>query len=123
MGVLNYVPTPHRFVGHAATNPGAREPEPVDYLFGPWDVSRRTTPVIGPPLRGDGWFVVNGCCSGAGAHRGSVQTDRGHLASGALAGRSTTCVASRATQVVNVSERDPAPADQDMNERGDPVID
>jgi len=69
----------HRLIGTGADNPGSREPQPIDYQFAPWDISRRTTPVIGPPLAGEGWVVVNGCCEGRGAHRGAVQTVNGTL--------------------------------------------
>jgi hypothetical protein len=68
----------HRLTGTGATNPGATEPAPIEYLFLPWDIAARTTPVIGRPLAGDGWVVINGCC-GAGAHRSAVQTVNGTL--------------------------------------------
>ena len=69
----------HRFTGMGADNPGSREPVKISYLFTPWDISRRTPPVIGFPLAGDGWVVINGCCSNQGAHRGAVQTVNGTL--------------------------------------------
>lgn len=69
----------HRLIGEGATNPGSTEPAPIEYLMVPWDISTRTTPVIGPPLEGDNWVVINGCCSVAGAHRPAVQTVNGAL--------------------------------------------
>lgn len=69
----------HRLVGEGATNPGSTEPAPIEYLMVPWDISTRITPVIGPPLEGDNWVVINGCCSVAGAHRSAVQTINGTL--------------------------------------------
>lgn len=69
----------HRLAGTGATNPGSTEPAPTEYLMVPWDIAQRNTPVIGPPLAGDDWVAVNGCCSTAGAHRTSVQTLTGEL--------------------------------------------
>lgn len=69
----------HRLTGTGATNPGSTEPAPTEYLMVPWDIAQRSTPVIGPPLAGEDWVAVNGCCSTAGAHRTSVQTLRGEL--------------------------------------------
>lgn len=69
----------HRFIGQAATNPGSSEPAPVNYLMVPWDITIRTAALIEPPLKGDGWVVINGCCSTWGAHRASIQTVSGEL--------------------------------------------
>jgi hypothetical protein len=69
----------HRLTGTGANNPGSREPVEISYLFSPWDISERTPPVIGPPLAGCGWVVINGCCSDSGAHRGAIQTVNGTL--------------------------------------------
>ena len=69
----------HRFRGTGADNPGARTPAPIEYLVAPLDVSSRATPVIGPPLAGERWVAINGCCSAAGAHRGAVQALNGSL--------------------------------------------
>jgi hypothetical protein len=69
----------HRFTGTAAASPASREPEKVSYLFAPWSISLHDAPVLSPPLAGDNWLAVNGCCEGRGAHRGSVQTIDGSL--------------------------------------------
>jgi len=69
----------HRFIGQAATNPGSSEPAPVNYLMVPWEITVRTAARIEPPLKGDGWVVINGCCSTWGAHRTSIQTISGEL--------------------------------------------
>lgn len=68
----------HRFVGTAAVSP-APVADAVDYLFVPWQLRTREPVQIAPPLSGDGWVVVNGCCGTTGAHRGSVQTLAGEL--------------------------------------------
>lgn len=69
----------HRLSGTGANNPGSREPVAIDYLFLPWDISKRTLPVINAPLSGAGWVAINGCCSSKGAHRGAIQTVNGTL--------------------------------------------
>jgi hypothetical protein len=35
--------------------------------------------VLEPPLRGDGWLVVNGCCDAVNAHRGAVRAFDGTI--------------------------------------------
>lgn len=74
---------PARIIHHlsalAASNPGSREPTPVEYDVALLDVSRRTPPNFASPLKGAGWLAVNGCCQGGGAHRGSIQTVNGAL--------------------------------------------
>jgi hypothetical protein len=49
------------------------------YLAAPWDLSERTPVALGPPLAGDNWVVMNGCCSLRGAHRGAVLPVDGEL--------------------------------------------
>ncbi len=68
-----------RFVGLAADNPAATEPAPVDYLAAPFTLGERTQATIAPPLRGAGWFAVNGLDTSTGVHRGSVQSVSGQL--------------------------------------------
>lgn len=69
----------HRLIGTGATNPGSRAPDEINYLVSPWDISEKTLPVIGPPLQGEGWVAINGCCLDKGAHRGAIQTVNGTL--------------------------------------------
>ncbi len=45
-------------------------PVALSYIIAPIDVNAKL-PHIGPPLAGDGWVAVNGCCGEAGAHRPS----------------------------------------------------
>jgi hypothetical protein len=42
----------------------------MNYIAAPVEISR-ALPVIGPPLRGQHWVDVNGCCEPGGAHRAS----------------------------------------------------
>ncbi|MBX3268958.1 MAG: M23 family metallopeptidase [Sandaracinaceae bacterium] len=69
----------HRVEARAAANPGSREPVPVRYLAAPWDISRRTTPRIAPPVRGRGWVAINGCCDPGAVHRDAIQPVRGRM--------------------------------------------
>ena len=69
----------HRFRGEAATNPGSTEPDAIEYLFVSKAITERTAASIAPPLSGEGWTVINGCCLANGAHRGSIQTVNGEL--------------------------------------------
>ncbi len=62
-----------------ATGPAAKTPTPIDYTVAPLPLDRLRTPVIGPPLKGDGWVAINGCCAPEIVHRGSVQTVNGSL--------------------------------------------
>ena len=45
-------------------------PVELSYTIAPIDINPKL-PRIGPPLAGDGWVAVNGCCGEAGAHRPS----------------------------------------------------
>lgn len=69
----------HHLRARAAASPAAREPSLVEYDLAPLDVSRRTAPLLGSPLRGAGWIAINGCCDGTGAHRAAIQTVNGAL--------------------------------------------
>lgn len=41
------------------------------YVSAPLAVSTRAVPVLGPPLRGHDWMVINGCCEPDSIHRNS----------------------------------------------------
>jgi hypothetical protein len=49
------------------------------YETAPTEVGQRDAVVVGPPLRGDGWVVGNGCCDAFTAHRGAVLPVNGAL--------------------------------------------
>ncbi|MGY1693472.1 MULTISPECIES: M23 family metallopeptidase [unclassified Geodermatophilus] len=68
----------HRFV--LTTVPlGGDGPETLDYTAAPYELSG-TPPVLGPPLAGDRWVAINGCCGADGIHRDTVLPVNGHLA-------------------------------------------
>jgi hypothetical protein len=69
----------HRFRLLGAANPGSTEPSPLTYTITPFDIGDLDPVVVGPPLEGDGWVAVNGCCSLDFAHRGAVQSINGGL--------------------------------------------
>ena len=64
----------HRFELNAADSPAATEPSRIVYRAASVDVWDREVPVFSPPLRGEGWMAVNGCCAPDSVHRGSVQS-------------------------------------------------
>jgi len=62
-----------RLHGTGATNPGASaQPSPIDTLGAPFDISAGTPRVIGPPLRGNNWVALNGCCDPGWPHRDAI---------------------------------------------------
>ncbi len=69
----------HELKADAAAGPGAKSPSPVQYLVAPFDIGSKSAPVLAPPLEGDGWVVLNGCCSAGGAHRDAIQSVNGQL--------------------------------------------
>ncbi len=62
----------HRFELLAAGPPGTPKGEvvPYTYTIAPIAVSAEIT-VLGPPLIGNGWVALNGCCKAGGVHRGT----------------------------------------------------
>lgn len=69
----------HHFYGTAAQNPGSKSAVAVDYLAAPFDISAGTPRVIGPPVKGDRWVALNGCCLPGFPHRTSMATLNGLL--------------------------------------------
>ncbi len=75
---------PARLLHHidllGGATPGRRPgtPAALSYTVAPIGILRRL-PEIGPPLRGNGWIAVNGCCGEGGAHRSTSMTVNGGL--------------------------------------------
>ena len=70
----------HHLYGTAVDNPKPEAtPVAVDYLAGLFDVSAGTPRVIGPPVKGDSWVAVNGCCMPGFPHRRSMAQFNGML--------------------------------------------
>jgi hypothetical protein len=72
----------HHLYAQGATNPGSTTPAPIDYLAEPFDISAGTPRVIGPPVRGDHWIALNGCCLPGLPHRTSMASLNGKLING-----------------------------------------
>lgn len=70
----------HRLRLTGADNPGAAAPVPLDYLAGPVNVSAGTPRVILPPVSGDNWVAMNGCCGIGTAHVSALAPLSGVLA-------------------------------------------
>jgi Peptidase family M23 len=70
----------HRFtlMGGGVPAPTPQTPVRLNYTVAPMKVSTKV-PVVGAPLRGNGWVALNGCCEISGAHRASSQTVNGGL--------------------------------------------
>jgi hypothetical protein len=72
----------HHFYGTGAVRPGRGDPAAVDYLAAPLDIAAAAPRVIGPPVRGDHWIALNGCCLPGFPHRTSLATFNGELVNG-----------------------------------------
>ena len=69
----------HRIEVTGANNPGATKPTPLSYKAGRLTLSEDPPPVFSPPLAGQGWIAINGCCGLGHPHRESVQSVNGKL--------------------------------------------
>jgi hypothetical protein len=69
----------HRIEVKGADNPGATKPTPLSYKAGYLPLSKDSPPVFSPPLAGQGWIAINGCCGLGHPHRESVQSVNGKL--------------------------------------------
>ncbi len=69
----------HHLYGTGAASPAFGEPGPIDYLAAPVALSTRAVPIISPPVRGDNWIALNGCCEPGFPHRSSVMSVNGKL--------------------------------------------
>lgn len=70
----------HHVYAMASNKPSSKEPiGPVDYLAAPFDISAGTPIVIGPPVKGDRWMAINGCCEPGFPHRTSTAALNGML--------------------------------------------
>lgn len=81
MDTLDGAPTQvlHHLYAQGAARPGNAPVVPIDYLAAPYVIGGRSPMVIGPPLKGDNWVAMNGCCEPGFPHRDSVAPFNGHL--------------------------------------------
>jgi murein DD-endopeptidase MepM/ murein hydrolase activator NlpD len=70
----------HRFQVLAAGPPGSPKDQavPQTYTIAPISLATDIT-VLGPPLSGNHWVALNGCCEAGGVHRGSGQPVNGQI--------------------------------------------
>lgn len=61
-----------RLHGTGADSPSAKDPTPLDNLGYPFDISAGTPRVISPPVRGNNWVALNGCCDPGWPHRDGI---------------------------------------------------
>ncbi|MDN5864421.1 MAG: M23 family metallopeptidase [Gammaproteobacteria bacterium] len=70
----------HHFWLLGAKDPGpATPPTPLDYRAATVLLDPSPLPIFRPPLAGDNWVAVNGCCNSLIIHRGSFQSINGRL--------------------------------------------
>jgi murein DD-endopeptidase MepM/ murein hydrolase activator NlpD len=70
----------HRVTVMAAPTPAPAPLTPVAFTYTVAPIELRMKVLtIGPPLAGDGWVALNGCCGVDGAHRGSGQSVNGGI--------------------------------------------
>jgi murein DD-endopeptidase MepM/ murein hydrolase activator NlpD len=62
----------HRLDLVAAANPAASAPSQASYTVATVPFDGPKPPVLGPPLRGKGWVITNGCCGTSQAHRNTI---------------------------------------------------
>jgi hypothetical protein len=72
----------HRLVGQGGVDPGSSEPEPFDYVVTPYDISAGTPMSLAPPVAGDNWVALNGCCEPGFPHRSSPAPNSGQIVNG-----------------------------------------
>jgi hypothetical protein len=72
----------HHLWADAAPSPAVRAPAPVDYLVAPLSTSAGPPRVIGPPVKGERWVALNGCCLPGFPHRSSLAPLNGKLVNG-----------------------------------------
>lgn len=70
----------HRFTLTGAANPAATQPSQMSYLAAPVDVAAGTARVLQPPLTGNNWVAMNGCCGIGTAHISALAPFSGTLA-------------------------------------------
>jgi hypothetical protein len=58
-----------QLLGASAPSHNPAKPVPLSYTIAPFKLSLKKLPEIGPPLIGDRWVAINGCCGVAGVHR------------------------------------------------------
>jgi hypothetical protein len=74
----------HHLYFDGAVSPVTTTPGPVDYTVTPYRISASGPVIIGPPLKGNNWVALNGCCEPGWPHRSSPVAMNGNLVGGQL---------------------------------------
>ena len=74
----------HHLFFDGAPSPVPSKPVPVDYTVTPYSISASGPITIGPPLKGNNWVALNGCCEPGWPHRSSPLPLNGNLVAGQL---------------------------------------
>lgn len=74
----------HHLYLDGAVSPVTTTPGPVDYTVTPYSISASGPVIIGPPLKGNNWVALNGCCEPGWPHRSSPLPLNGSLVGGQL---------------------------------------
>lgn len=69
----------HHVYATAKASPPVNDATKVNYLSTPVNISAGTPRVISPPLRGNNWIALNGCCEVGFPHRTSLNSLNGQL--------------------------------------------
>jgi hypothetical protein len=69
----------HHLYFDGAASPVTTTPVPVDYTVTPYRISTSGPITIGPPLKGNNWIALNGCCEPGWPHRSSPLPLNGNL--------------------------------------------
>ncbi len=69
----------HHLYFDGAASPVTTTPAPVDYTVTPYRISTSGPITIGPPLKGNNWIALNGCCEPGWPHRSSPLPLNGNL--------------------------------------------
>jgi hypothetical protein len=67
-----------------APSPVPGKPVPVDYTVTPYSLSASGPITISPPLQGNNWIALNGCCEPGWPHRSTPLPLNGNLVAGQL---------------------------------------
>ncbi|HEX8934109.1 MAG TPA: peptidoglycan DD-metalloendopeptidase family protein [Pseudonocardiaceae bacterium] len=74
----------HHLHFDGAVSPVTTTAGPVDYTVTPYRISASGPIIIGPPLKGNNWVALNGCCEPGWPHRSSPVAMNGNLVGGQL---------------------------------------
>jgi hypothetical protein len=74
----------HHLFFDGAPSPVPSKPIPLDYTVTPYSISASGPISIGPPLKGNNWVALNGCCEPGWPHRSSPLPLNGNLVAGQL---------------------------------------